>query len=681
MEWLYRTGLAVYHRSIHTAARLGNVRAAKWVKGRRRDPRLQIEQLHRSGKPIVWMHTASLGEYEQGRPVLEHLRQLRPDWAVVLTFYSPSGYDRCRSTELAEVVTYLPPDTARNAADWLALLRPRLAIFVKYEFWFYHLSALHAASVPTFLVAGSFRPQQPFFRWYGSWWRKMLGYFTHILVQTDQDQSLLTRFGIEHVTVTGDPRVDRTLALAGAPFADDRLQRFTEGHPTLIAGSVWGPDVEVIAAAWPTVPDDWRLVLAPHQLREDEIMAWESRFDADRYTGPDSNRRVLILDTIGILSRAYRYGRVAYVGGGFKTGLHNTLEPMSYGLPVIFGPRYHKFPEAREAIARGGAATVDGANSLVRQLSKLRKGIAYARSRQAQLDYAADHAGAGRRTAELILRLLLLLLFINPLPAQSWAAADRLTSTLEGLYTKCNLMVAVSGSAWRPGLCMAGAELRRGETVSLQFNLQSGQTYTFIAAGEAGATDIDLVVRDAYGTIVATDTEADLTPVVDLTVESAATYTVQLHLVGGRDTTSMAALGVLQTYGEAIDDAAFRQVSRQFGVAAGAVRAAGGASRFLGGPNNWCLFGYLVQEGRGATIENLILPPGNHFLAATTAHDDHDIDLYLADKQFRLLASDRDGDAYPMIEYHSTEPGPYKLRLEVEKAREPSLILIGRFIK
>ncbi|MBB4078704.1 3-deoxy-D-manno-octulosonic-acid transferase [Lewinella aquimaris] len=680
MEWLYRTGLGFYHRGIRVAARLGNVRAAKWVRGRRRDPQPQIERIRRSGRPIVWLHAASLGEYEQGRPVLQHLRNLRPDLAVVLTFYSPSGYERCQSTELAEVVAYLPADSARNASEWVAMLRPEFAIFVKYEFWFYHLSALRRAEVPTFLVAGSFHPNQPFFRWYGNWWREMLGCFTHICVQTSQDKLLLAEYGVTNVTVTGDPRIDRTLELVATPFTDERLDRFTAGHPTLIAGSVWPPDVDAIARAWPSLPQEWRLILAPHQLSEEEIMSWQSRFDADRYTGTETGRRVLILDAIGILSRVYRLGKVAYVGGGFKTGLHNTLEPMSYGLPVIFGPRYAKFPEAREAISRGGATSIRGAEDLTKVLQHLREEETYERSSEAQLAYAAENAGAGQRTARLILQLLMLLLVVSPLGAQSWSAANRLSATLDALYTKCNLMVAFSGSEWRPGMCIAAAEVATGATVSLQLNLQAGQKYTFIASGEGGTTDIDLAIRDAYGKVVASDTEADFTPIVDLTVGAAATYTLQLHLVGGRDTTSMTAVGMLMTSGTPIRDTDFRQVNRRFNAAAGAVRAAGGANRFADDANSWCLFGYLLGEGRGATIENLLLGPGNHFIAATTADEKQDIDLYLADDQFTLLSSDTDGDAYPMIEYRNTEPGPYKLRLEVEKAREPSLVLLGRFI-
>ena len=683
-EWLYRSGTAAYHLGIATAARLGNERATEWVAGRRQDVSTQIEALHAAGRPIVWLHAASLGEFEQGRPVLEALREARPDWAVVVTFFSPSGYARCRDTELAEVVTYLPADGCRRAAAWLSLLRPRLAIFVKYEFWFYHLRALHRMRIPTFLIGGSFRPEQLFFRPYGRFYRNLLHYFTHLYVQTEADRELLGRYGIAHATVTGDPRVDRTLELARSPFTDDRLAAFTGGKPTLLAGSVWPTDIALLEASWPTVPDHWRLILAPHQLDEPQLQDWQRRFGAPRYTtvGSDDDltqQRVLLLDTVGILSRAYRYATVAYVGGAFGAGLHNTLEPMSYGLPVLFGRRYAKFPEAREAVRRGGAFSVKGPTSLSKRLEDLRDPEQYARSQQAQHDYLRDQAGAARRTVALLLRLLVLLLLVSPLRAQTWSTADRLTQTLDGLYTKCNLMVAIAGTDWRPGLCLAAAELGQAQTVSLELELDVAQKYVFIASAEPGVLDVDLIIRDGAGQIVASDLEDDQTPIVELTVEAAATYTVQLHYLSGQPDTALVALGILRSFGLPVTDGTFRDVSRQFSAAAGAVRAAGGAERFWRGPGSWCLFGHLLDEDEGATVATLPLTPQRYFFAATAPESVQDIDLYLARTGPELLGADRDNDAYPMLDYTVTEPGPYRLRLEVAKARQASLVLLGLF--
>ena len=678
-ELVYRAGTGAYHLGIAAAARLGHAQAAKWVAGRERDVSDRIEALHAAGRPILWLHAASLGEFEQGRPVLEEVRRARPDWAVVLTFFSPSGYERCHATDLAEVVTYLPADAPGNAHEWTAQLRPRLAVFIKYEFWYYHLRSLRQAGVPTFLIAGSFRPEQLFFRAYGGLYRDMLHSFDHLLVQTEEDRQLLAGIAVYHAAVTGDPRIDRTRAVAEQPFVDRRLADFTDGHPTLLAGSVWPQDVEIIAGAWPSQPTEWRLILAPHRLDEQQLSAWQQEIDAERYTGQPQGKRVLLLDTIGILSRAYRYGTVAFIGGGYGSGLHNTLEPMSYGLPVLFGTRYAKFPEARAAVARGGAFSVASSAELAERLADLRAPKAYKRAQQAQRDYLSANTGAARRTAELLLRLLLLLLFTLPVAAQSWPTADRFTQTLDGLYAKCNLMVAVSGTDWRPGLCLAATQLERTKTVSLEVQLRVARKYVFIASAEPGTTDLDLLVRDASGRIVGSDTESDQTPIVELTVDTAATFTVQLHYVSGEAETALVALGMLRSFGVPMSDASFREVSRQFGAAAGAVRAAGGARNFRGGPDTWCVFGYLLEEGQGATVENLQLTPGRHFFAATGPKSIEDIDLYLAGASPEILRVDRDGDAYPMLDYQVTEPGPYRLRLEVERARGASLVLLGLF--
>jgi len=425
---LYRLGVGGYHLLIRAAAVFGVDQARKWVDGRKKQDLKALNKallkdptLHPRPRPkdsagfrLIWMHCASLGEFEQGRPVLEALRRTHPHWRVLLTFFSPSGYERCRHTETADQVAYLPPDGPGNAERWLAAVRPDVAIFVKYEFWFFHLRALNRAGIPTFLVAGSFRPGQFFFRSGGDWWRRMLGYFTAIAVQTEKDLALLTGPGNvpeDQVVVTGDPRMDRTLQLAEQPFEDEKLEGFTRGAATVvIAGSVWPADVDVWKKVFPELPAACRLVLAPHQLHEKEISGWVNDFAAVRYSTAATEEvisaRVLILDTIGVLSRVYRYGDLAYVGGAFKTGLHNTLEPMAYGLPVVFGPHHQKFPEAAEAMRRGGAFSIRSAGELSKQLFHLFDVSNARRASQAQLTLAALNGGAGSRTAaEIVDRL------------------------------------------------------------------------------------------------------------------------------------------------------------------------------------------------------------------------------------------------------------------------------------
>jgi len=413
LTFLYYIAVSAYHLAIRLAAIFGVKQAVLWVAGRQ-EPATPERTLHLRARPkgehLLWMHCASLGEFEQGRPVLEEFREARPHWKVLLTFYSPSGYERCKNEPLADYVAYLPADGPKRAAKWIAGLKPDVAIFVKYEFWFFHLRALKRAGIPTFLVAASFRPDQPFFKPWGSWWRRMLSFFTAIIVQTDSDRALLTGSGKvppKRVTVAGDPRMDRTLQLASTPFTDETLAAFTEGDGiSIIAGSVWPQDVACWLEIWNSLPAHYRLVLAPHQLHEQEIADWAEAFGGIRYTKATEEAppkaRVLVLDTIGILSRAYRYGDVAYIGGAFKTGLHNTLEPMAYGLPVIFGPRYHKFPEAIEAIKRGGAVSISSAEGLSAAIQP----PPGENARAAQRELCAENAGAGLRTAQIILQQL-----------------------------------------------------------------------------------------------------------------------------------------------------------------------------------------------------------------------------------------------------------------------------------
>lgn len=413
MTLLYRTAISCYHLAVQLAAVFGLKQAKLWVQGRR-DPASSNLPLHLRTRPknerLIWMHCASLGEFEQGRPVLEEFRAAHPEWKVLLTFYSPSGYERCKNEALADHVAYLPADGANRAKKWVAEVRPDLAVFVKYEFWFFHLRELNRAGVPTFLVAASFRASQPFFKPWGGWWRSMLGFFTAIIVQTDHDRELLTGPGEtapKRVSVAGDPRMDRTLQLARTPFEDKIINAFTSGETTtIIAGSVWPQDVDRWLAIWEQLPAHYRLILAPHQLHESELKAWKQSFNAVRYTelsvGEKVSSGVMILDTIGILSRAYRYGDIAYVGGGFKTGLHNTLEPMAYGLPVIFGPHHQKFPEAGAAIRRGGAVSITTAKDLLAAISQSLEG----RARKAQEELREENAGAGLRTAKIIFEWL-----------------------------------------------------------------------------------------------------------------------------------------------------------------------------------------------------------------------------------------------------------------------------------
>lgn len=407
---LYRIGTGLYHTALRLGSLLGVDRARRWVDGRKQAPPLPTSITEREDVPLLWMHCASLGEWEQGRPVLEAFRSRHPGYRALLTFYSPSGYDRCRNDSAADHVAYLPADTPDAARQWVETLRPDLVLFVKYEFWFYHLRALHRAGVPVYLVAASFRPDQPFFKASGSWWRQLLKFFRGVVVQQPPSADLLTgpgRYPNARVAVGGDPRMDRMLSVAAEPFTDPLLTAFTSpARLTIVAGSVWSPDLEVLRAAWPTLPGDVRIVIAPHQLVPDELNRITREWSAKRYTAAQpedlANARVLLLDVIGILKYAYRYGDLAYVGGGFRTGLHNTLEPLAYGRPTVFGSRHQKFPEAGAAIAAGGAFSVSSGEELRNVLAQLLHSSERDAAARAQRQLAANWAGGAERTVHFI---------------------------------------------------------------------------------------------------------------------------------------------------------------------------------------------------------------------------------------------------------------------------------------
>lgn len=411
-------GSRLYHALLGPAARLGHSKARAWVEGRRNlwDRTEAFIARRQPGQKLIWLHAASLGEFEQGAPVFSALRRHFPQDLLVLTFYSPSGYRARHDHPEADFVGYLPADTPRAARRWAKTLRPDLAIFVKYDFWPYHLAALDRAGVPLALIAGSFRAGQPFFRGWGRGWRRMLNRFNRLVVQRPTDRELLAKIGLglPRVLVGGDPRVDRVADLASSDFTDPKIQAFIGRRKCLLAGSVWPQDValfaELLDANW---PEDWCLVLAPHQLKEGELREWAKQLNALRYqriltseVASPAMSRVLLLDVIGILSRAYRYADLAYVGGGFGAGVHNTLEPMAYGLPVVFGPRHQKFPEAVATVASGGSFCVESAADLRMVFTDLQGEEARRVASSHIRSYLTEQAGATQRTLGTLLELL-----------------------------------------------------------------------------------------------------------------------------------------------------------------------------------------------------------------------------------------------------------------------------------
>ncbi|MBP7167100.1 MAG: 3-deoxy-D-manno-octulosonic acid transferase [Bacteroidia bacterium] len=376
MQWLYLLIISAYGWTIRFAA-LFNQKAKDWIIGRRGwEEKLRSSLSGKSNKRI-WFHCPSLGEFEQGRPVLEQIRRQYPDHCIVLTFFSPSGYNVRKNEPLADIVMYMPLDGPVRSRKFVQLVQPQLVFFVKYDFWYYYGKVLHGSKIPFFCVSAIFRPSQLFFKRYGKFFRKILTRYTHIFVQDQSSLELLYKNAIPAVTVSGDTRFDRVLE--NVQRRSDELNiiaQFAEGGDVLVAGSTWKEDEKLLADFLRAQPS-LKLIIAPHELNEDKLAQLKQRFfgKAVRYTQVVSEgfngKQVLIIDTIGMLSLIYRYGKYTYVGGGFGRGIHNILEAAVYGKPVFFGPNYKKFREARDLKAMGCGIVVKNSQELTHVFNEL----------------------------------------------------------------------------------------------------------------------------------------------------------------------------------------------------------------------------------------------------------------------------------------------------------------------
>lgn len=307
----------------------------------------------------IWFHAASLGEFEQGRPLMERIRRDYPEYKILLTFFSPSGYEVRKNYEGADIICYLPLDTNRNALAFLSTVKPVMAFFIKYEFWYNYLHILKERNIPTYSVSSIFRKEQVFFKWYGKHYSKVLKCFTRFFVQNERSRQLLSMRGIDAVDVVGDTRFDRVLQIKAASKRLPVVEAFKNGAKVFVAGSSWQPDEEIFIRFFNDHPD-WKLVIAPHVISEDHLRQIMSRLKRKvvRYTMTDAveaaDADVLIIDCFGLLSSIYRYGEVAYVGGGFGVGIHNVLEAAVWEVPVFFGPNNKRFREAQGLKRSGG---------------------------------------------------------------------------------------------------------------------------------------------------------------------------------------------------------------------------------------------------------------------------------------------------------------------------------------
>ncbi|MBQ4278596.1 MAG: 3-deoxy-D-manno-octulosonic acid transferase [Rikenellaceae bacterium] len=401
MGWLYDLGIYAMQAGIALAA-LFNPKARLWRQGRRDIFRRLADTVGRDdGRPVAWFHAASLGEFEQGRPVIEELRRRRPGYKILVTFFSPSGYEIRKNYSGADYIFYLPADTPRNARRFMRIVRPELAFFVKYEFWLNYLAALRRSDCRTFIISAIFRADSVFFKWYGGAFRRALHTFERLFVQNAESQALLRTIGVTNVSVAGDTRFDRVCEIASATRELDLVHAFAGDSRVVVCGSTWPPDEELLLRLIGDFPA-LKFIVAPHEIvpsRIERLIARSPR-RAVRYTQLASpadlaGAEVLVVDTIGILSSVYRYGTYAYIGGGFGVGIHNILEAATFGLPLAFGPNYHRFKEACDLVAMGGAASIDAYEPLRAWLGGLEADAALrARASRVCADYVADNRGA-----------------------------------------------------------------------------------------------------------------------------------------------------------------------------------------------------------------------------------------------------------------------------------------------
>lgn len=359
-------------------ASLFNPKAKKWVQGRKHIFK-KIESAVAGNNRIIWIHCASLGEFEQGRPLIEKLKADYPGYKLLLTFFSPSGYEIRKNYDKADWIFYLPMDGPANAKRFLEIVNPSLVVFVKYEFWYYYLKKIKYRNIPLLLVSALFWKEMSFFKWYGAIQRKMLSRFDHLFVQNEVSVELMNKIGLANITsISGDTRFDRVIDIAEKAEPLPVIENFIKNKKTIVAGSTWPEDEKILKDAIATINDpDLNIIIAPHEINEKHLAEIKQSFPAailfsklaviqQPVTGT-----ILIIDNIGLLSRLYKYAFITYVGGGFNSGIHNILEAAVYGKPVLFGPKFFKSKEATDLINIGGAMSIATAEDCVAKIQTL----------------------------------------------------------------------------------------------------------------------------------------------------------------------------------------------------------------------------------------------------------------------------------------------------------------------
>ncbi|PJA06869.1 MAG: 3-deoxy-D-manno-octulosonic acid transferase [Flavobacteriales bacterium CG_4_10_14_0_2_um_filter_32_8] len=397
MLFFYQITIHCYYLILKIAS-IFNPKAKLWIKGRQRIFE-QLKIVEGQGN-IFWFHCASLGELEQGKPIIEKLKAQDNTIKILLTFFSPSGYEIGKKYKKADYVFYLPLDSATNAKRFIKIVNPKKAFFIKYEFWYHYLNELHQQNIPIYLISGVFRENQPFFKWYGSFHKKMLNFFTHFFVQNTDSEKLLTTLGYQNITVAGDTRLDRvyenSLFLKQLPL----IQKFVENKTVIIAGSSWQKEEKILGEFITSCQKDFKYIIAPHDISLKHIQEIENLLETDfiKYSEATleniSSYRSLIIDNIGILANTYQFTDIAFVGGGFTGALHNILEPASFGNVVLFGPKHTKFHEAEELLQLKGAFEIDDTDDMIAIVNHLLVSTTLEQSKTAALNYIKNGKGA-----------------------------------------------------------------------------------------------------------------------------------------------------------------------------------------------------------------------------------------------------------------------------------------------
>lgn len=374
MNLFYTLSLYIYRFFILIASPF-NKKARLWIRGRKHFPSVLKEKC-REKDHVICFHCASLGEFEQGKPLMEKIKSRYPHYTVMVTFFSPSGYEIRKNDPAADIVIYLPLDTPRNVKKFLDIVRPEAFFFIKYEFWYNFMKGLASRKIPFFFISAIFRPDQPFFQPWGGWFRKQLQRATFFFVQNEESVSLLQSAGIDNAEIAGDTRFDRVNEIATQQFELDFVTMFKEKSRLIVAGSTWQEDEYLLARVMKKLPHHYKLLIAPHIIDQNHIKQIEAcfgEFGTITYSACKDRdlkeNRVLILDTMGMLNKVYKYAFVSYVGGAFGKGLHNILEAAVYGNPLFFGPKYGKFDEAVRLVDRGGGFSITEEDEMINKIN------------------------------------------------------------------------------------------------------------------------------------------------------------------------------------------------------------------------------------------------------------------------------------------------------------------------